>query len=92
MLKTTYDALRKAAFCLLGGKCKNCGSRKKLQLHHKYYARNSIRATQKENGWQTIKRTREAIAHPKRFRLLCLSCHNIEGKTGTHYSQKKDRR
>jgi len=60
----------------LGGKCKRCGIKENLQLHHKYYAKDSIRPTQHESGRATVNRAKESLEHPERFNLLCLSCHN----------------
>lgn len=68
---------RKKAVDSLGGICQRCGSVKNLQLHHKYYARDSIRPkVHNENGCQSKKRNLEALEHPERFNLLCLPCHN----------------
>lgn len=65
----------------LGGKCQRCGTKEKLQLHHKYYAKDSVRSTQHESGRPSVNRAKEALKHPERFSLLCLSCHNsIEPK------------
>ena len=77
MSKITYQRLRGQALDLLGGRCQDCGTLNRLQLHHKYYAKDSIRPkVHRECGNQTVKRTKEAITHPERFALLCLSCHN----------------
>lgn len=73
----TYIKIRSQALQILGGKCQECGRTDKLQLHHRYYAKDSIRPkVHRECGNRTIKRGKEAIAHPERFELLCLSCHN----------------
>lgn len=69
----------------LGGKCK-CGTVEKLQLHHKYYAKDSIRPSQKESGWISDSRVSEALKHPERFKLLCLPCHNSTRK-GCSYAK-----
>ena len=75
--RNSYKKLRSKAIEILGGKCNGCDRTNKLQLHHNYYARDSIRPKiHREAGYQTILRTKEAIAHPGRFSLLCLSCHN----------------
>lgn len=72
-----YNKIRFIALKNFGNKCKICGTDKKLQLHHRYYAKNSIRSkVHNENGSMTIKRTQEAILYPGRFNVLCLSCHN----------------
>lgn len=77
MLRESYIALRKIATDKLGGVCKNCNTKNGLQLHHQYYAKDSIRQkVHNECGNQTVKRVKEAILHPERFALLCLSCHN----------------
>jgi len=77
MLKTTYTNMRNEAYQQLGEICQGCGTDKNLQLHHRYYAKDSIRPkVHNESGNQTVKRVREAIQHPERFQLLCLSCHN----------------
>ena len=68
---------RAKAFAILGSKCQECGTEKKLQLHHKYYAPDSIYPkTHNESGWTGSLRAKEAIAHPERFMVVCLSCHN----------------
>lgn len=60
-----------------GGCCFKCRCTKNLQLHHKYYAKHSIRPkVHNENGQQTQKRIKESLSNPERFQLLCLSCHN----------------
>jgi len=62
---------------IFGSECMICKSTKNLQLHHKYYVSDSIRPkSHNENGNVTIKRKQEAIDHPERFLLICLSCHN----------------
>ncbi len=72
-----YIKLRKRCLELLGGMCQMCKRVDKLQLHHNYYAKDSIRPkVHRESGNQTKKRMKEAISHPERFSLLCLSCHN----------------
>lgn len=69
--------IRKNAVDSLGGICQRCGATKNLQLHHRYYARDSVRSkVHNENGCQSKKRNLEALEHPERFRLLCLPCHN----------------
>ena len=75
-------ALRIAVNKFMGNKCEICKTTEHLQLHHRYYASDSIRPkVHNENGSQTIKRMKEALKYPQRFRLLCLSCHNsIEPK------------
>lgn len=60
-----------------GSECHLCKSKKRLQLHHMYYAPDSVRPkSHNENGSMTLKRKQEAIDHPERFLLVCLSCHN----------------
>ena len=81
-----YNSLRKKAFVKLGGKCQECGILEKLQLHHKFYTKDSIRPSQNECGNDTVKRTKEALLHPERFSLVCLPCHNSE-KKGKHRIQ-----
>lgn len=77
MIKASYLKLRQSAIDLLGGKCQGCGTLDGLQLHHRYYAKDSVRPkVHRECGNQTVKRIREAISHPERFSLLCLPCHN----------------
>lgn len=77
MLQSAYKNLRQKVIENLGGKCQDCGTTEKLQLHHRYYAKDSIRPkVHNEAGNQTVRRVKEAIAHPERFSLLCLSCHN----------------
>lgn len=76
------DELRQQIKSIFGDKCQVCGSQKNLQLHHKYYAADSVLPkSHNENGSRSIARKKEAIAHPERFMLTCLSCHNrIEPK------------
>ena len=55
---------------ILGTKCKNCGTEKNLHLHHKYYAKDSVKPRQ--HGFN---RYYEAYKHPERFKILCALCH-----------------
>ena len=62
---------------IFGAKCELCKSNKNLQLHHVIYGPDSIRPqSHNENGSHSLKRKQEAINHPERFLLICLSCHN----------------
>ena len=71
-----YLKFRNSVLALLGNKCVNCGTVERLQLHHKYYAQDSIRPKSSEPGYHSKQRNLEALNHPERFMLLCLSCHN----------------
>ncbi|MCZ6582670.1 MAG: hypothetical protein O6761_05820 [Thaumarchaeota archaeon] len=70
------ERLKKRIKEIFGLKCMICQSVKNLQLHHKYLVPDSIPGKDNENGWATVKRKREAVDHPERFSLICLSCHN----------------
>ena len=62
---------------IFGSNCELCKSDKNLQLHHVIYGPDSIRPkSHNENGSQSLKRKQEAVDHPERFLLICLSCHN----------------
>ena len=63
---------RKQALQNLGGKCVKCGSKDKLHLHHIKYAKDSVRWNDKSDD---VKRVKEALEHPERFELLCVTCH-----------------
>jgi len=78
-----YYALKQNALSAVCVKCQRCNVKDNLQLHHKYYAKDSIRPkVHREAGNQTLKRWKEAVLHPERFQVLCLSCHNTVGKKG----------
>lgn len=70
------NRLREKIKEIFGEKCQKCGSTNKLQLHHKYYASDSIRPRNSEPGYVSLSRKKEAIEHPERFVLLCITCHN----------------
>lgn len=55
---------------ILGTSCSKCGKETTLHLHHKYYAKDSVKPMQ--HGFN---RQREAYKHPERFELLCAFCH-----------------
>jgi len=62
---------------VFGSNCQLCKSNKNLQLHHVIYGPDSIRPkSHNENGSRSLKRKQEAVNHPERFLLICLSCHN----------------
>jgi len=63
---------RDQALQSLGGKCVNCSTKNRLHLHHVKYAKDSVRWDDKNDD---VKRVKEALEHPKRFKLLCVTCH-----------------
>lgn len=67
----------------LGNKCTTCGITEKLQLHHKFYAEDSVKPQQ-----HSFNRFWEAFKHPERFKLLCPLCHKKEHHPV--YSTNKD--
>jgi hypothetical protein len=79
-----YYELKEKALGSVCIKCEICKTRNNLQLHHRYYAKNSIRPkVHREAGNKTLQRWKEAVSYPQRFQVLCLSCHNSVGKKGT---------
>lgn len=59
--------------------CFQCHSQRKktLELHHRFYVKGSVLAS---HGGE---RADEAASHPKRFQLLCRSCHDqVHGRIG----------
>ena len=56
----------------LGGKCVKCGAKLRLHLHHIKYEKDSVRWNDKSDD---SKRVKEALEHPERFELLCVTCH-----------------
>ena len=58
----------------LGGKCVNCGTKKRLHLHHVKYEKDSARWVEGKHDPYNA-REKEAYEHPERFELLCVTCH-----------------
>ena len=55
--------------------CETCGVTDAIyNLHHVVYEEDSV-LPDKGGQHQTVKRRRECIAYPERFRLLCRNCH-----------------
>jgi len=66
----------------LGGKCKGCGAKQRLHLHHIKYAKDSARWVEgKPDPYN--EREKEALDHPERFELLCPKCH------GDYHSEQR---
>jgi len=64
--------VRQQVLDLVSNQCYYCNSKEKLELHHLYYAKDSVRP----NGDQWP-RYQEVIAHPERFQVLCKFCHMV---------------
>jgi len=76
--RLTLLAKRNQVIENLGGKCGECGTTEKLQLHHKVYEVDSVIPTQHEDGYDSVLRVNEAALFPERFGLFCLPCHNAQ--------------
>ena len=74
--KTARETERAEALDKVGRHCRICQVDEMIQLHHVYYAADSIRPGSKGGGqWETTCRVREAKDHPERFMPLCRDCH-----------------
>jgi 5-methylcytosine-specific restriction endonuclease McrA len=82
-----YEAGLNASISQIFGRaCQNCGvTEKRLSLAHIVYEADSVMPAKKESHAREMARKREAIAHPERFRRLCISCH---GKSENRYWKK----
>jgi hypothetical protein len=72
-----YKEDRQKIVSLLGNKCCVCDKdRKYLHLHHIKYDEHS-NYPRTSNGWSRIRRVKEALLYPEKFRLVCPTCHHI---------------
>jgi len=72
---------------ILGDRCAICGYKGRLELHHIYYAEDSVKGSKGHR----LRRVIEALEHPERFVLLCKACHSAVTLVENHGLQILDK-